>query len=209
VLDEAVLVREREIDHAPNASRGGRGLARRISPGDGILVVVTPLDRALATVARAPRPAIDLAIGAAPLVVGAASGALTAPAIRSWYRRLERPSWNPPDRVFGPVWTALYATMGVALVRVVRSDRPADARRLAVGLFGLQLALNFGWSWIFFVEHEIGLAVAEILVLWVAIAATAVTFGRLAPSAGLLLVPYLAWVTFAAALNVAVWRRNR
>jgi benzodiazapine receptor len=170
---------------------------------------VTPLDRALATVARAPRPAIDLAIGAAPLVVGAASGALTAPAIRSWYQRLERPSWNPPDRVFGPVWTALYGTMGVALVRVVRSDRPADARRLAVGLFGLQLALNFGWSWIFFVEHEIGLAVAEILVLWVAIAVTAVTFGRLAPSAGLLLVPYLAWVTFAAALNVAVWRRNR
>lgn len=151
----------------------------------------------------------DVAIGTAPLAVGAISGALTAPAIRTWYRRLDRPAWNPPDGVFGPVWTTLYASMGIALVRVVRSDRPAEARRFAIGLFGLQLALNFGWSWIFFVEHEIGLAVAEVLALWLAIAATAVAFGRIAPAAGALLVPYLAWVTFAAALNFAVWRRNR
>ncbi len=152
---------------------------------------------------------MDLAIGATPLAVGAVSGALTAPAIRTWYRSLDRPSWNPPDGVFGPVWTTLYASMGLALVRVVRAPGAADEQRFAIGLFGLQLALNFGWSWIFFVEHEIGLAVADILVLWIAIAATTVTFGRIAPAAGALLVPYLAWVTFAAALNVAVWRRNR
>jgi len=151
----------------------------------------------------------DLAVGATPLAVGAISGALAAPSIRSWYRALDRPSWNPPDAVFGPVWTSLYATMGIALVRVVRARGAAAERRLALGFFGLQLALNFGWSWIFFVEHEIGLAAAEILVLWLAIVATAVSFGRLSPAAGALLLPYLGWVTFATALNVAIWRRNR
>ena len=150
----------------------------------------------------------DLAVAAAPLAVGAVSGALSAPAIRGWYRTLDRPGWNPPDAVFGPVWTALYASMGVALLRVVRA-RADGVRRIALGLFGLQLALNFGWSWIFFVEHAIGVAVADILALWLAIAATAVAFGRVAPAAGALLVPYLGWVTFAAMLNVAVWRRNR
>jgi tryptophan-rich sensory protein len=99
--------------------------------------------------------------------------------------------------------------MGIALLQVTRAERPATERRIAVGLFGLQLALNFGWSWLFFVEHAIGLAVAEIVALWLAIAATTVAFGRLVPVAGALLVPYLGWVTFAAALNVAVWRRNR
>jgi translocator protein len=159
--------------------------------------------------ARGGSRLVDFAIGAMPVAVGAISGALTAPAIRTWYRRLERPRWNPPDGVFGPVWTALYASMGIALVRVVRSDGHADERRLAIGLFGLQLALNFGWSWIFFVEHDIGLALAEIVLLWLAIAATTVAFGRLVPAAGALFVPYLAWVTFATALNAAIWRLNR
>jgi translocator protein len=175
-----------------------------------ILAAMTSLDDLLPPVpARGSSRFADLAIGATPLAVGAISGALTAPAIRTWYRGLDRPRWNPPDRVFGPVWTALDASMGVALVRVVRSRRPGVERRLAIGLFAVQLALNFGWSWIFFVEHEIGFALAEILVLWTVIAATVVAFGRVAPAAGALLLPYLGWVTFAAALNAAIWRLNR
>jgi len=151
----------------------------------------------------------NVLLGATPLVIGGATGALSAPAIRGWYRGLDRPSWNPPDRVFGPVWTALYGAMGVALVRVVRAGAPRRTRRIAIALFGLQLVLNFGWSWIFFVEHAIGVAAIEILALWLAIAATIVASARIAPSAAALLVPYLAWVTFATALNVAIWRRNR
>jgi translocator protein len=177
-----------------------------------MLVPMTPVDRARPRSRRSSalrRSASNLAIAACPLAVGAISGAMTAPAITGWYRTLERPRWNPPDRVFGPVWTGLYAAMGIALQRVVRADGPAGARRVAVGLFGLQLALNFGWSWVFFVEREIGLAVIDILALWLAIVATLVAFARLSPGAAALMVPYLGWVTFAAALNVAIWQRNR
>jgi tryptophan-rich sensory protein len=153
----------------------------------------------------------DLAIGAAPLAVGGLTGLATAPQIRSWYRTLDRPSWNPPDGVFGPVWTGLYALMGVSLVRIVRAGEPSGAatRRVALGLFAAQLALNGAWSWIFFSRHAIGAALAEILVLWLAIAATIGTFAAIRPSAAALLVPYLAWVTFATALTAAIWRRNR
>jgi len=153
----------------------------------------------------------DVAIGAVPLVVGGLSGLSTTPGIRGWYRTLERPSWNPPDAIFGPVWTGLYALMGVALVRGVRASEPATAatRRVALGLFATQLALNGAWSWIFFSRHAIGVALAEILVLWLAIAATIAAFGAVRPSAGALLVPYLAWVTFATVLTGAIWRRNR
>lgn len=167
------------------------------------------------SLARAPLPhpwrrrLADLAIIATPLVVGGISGLLTSGQIATWYRTLERPDWNPPDGVFGPVWTALYLGMGVALRMVVRSDAAERDRALAVGLFALQLALNFGWSWIFFVEHELGLAVVEIVALWLAIAATAAAFVRIRPAAGALLLPYLAWVTFATALSAAVWQLNR
>jgi translocator protein len=172
---------------------------------------MTALDR----IVPAPEPSAlrrrlgNIVIAASPLAVGGVSGALTAPAIRTWYRSLDRPRWNPPDAVFGPVWTTLYAAMGIALLRVAKADRSAAARRLAIGLFGAQLALNFGWSWIFFVQREIGAAALEILALWLAIVATIAAFARVAPSAAALLVPYLAWVTFAAALNVAIWRLNR
>ena len=146
---------------------------------------------------------------AAPLVVGGISGLLTSGQIATWYRTLDRPDWNPPDWVFGPVWTTLYLVMGVALRSAVRAPSREGARAVAVGLFALQLALNFGWSWIFFVEHELGLALAEIVALWLAIAATAAAFARLRPVAGALLLPYLAWVTFATALTGAIWQLNR
>ena len=153
----------------------------------------------------------DVALGAAPLVVGGLSGLTTVDGIRGWYRTLDRPRWNPPDRVFGPVWTALYGLMGVSLVRIVRAKRaPRDrSRSLALGLFAVQLALNGAWSWIFFSRHRIGAALAEILVLWLAVVGTLATAARVRPSAAALLVPYLAWVTFATALTFELWRRNR
>ena len=151
----------------------------------------------------------DAAIVMTPLVVGGISGLLTTDAIRGWYRTIERPDWNPPDWVFGPVWTTLYAMMGVALVKVVRSEARSDERALAVALFAIQLVLNFGWSWIFFIQHDLGLALAEIIALWLAIAATAGAFSRIRPAAGALLLPYLAWVTFASLLTASIWRLNR
>ncbi|HEY7132555.1 MAG TPA: TspO/MBR family protein, partial [Candidatus Limnocylindrales bacterium] len=154
------------------------------------------------------RAATDAAIVATPLVVGAVGGLQTANAVRTWYRTLDRPAWNPPDRVFGPVWTALYATMGVSCRLVVRSPTTRERRALALALFATQLALNFGWSWIFFVRHALGPAVLEILALWVAIALTIAAFARVRGSAGALLLPYLAWVTFASVLTVSIWRRN-
>jgi len=153
----------------------------------------------------------DVALGASPLVVGGVSGVATVDGVRGWYRTLDRPSWRPPDSVFGPVWTTLYGLMGVALVRVVRADpgRTEATRRVALGLFAVQLALNAAWSWIFFSRHAIGAALAEILVLWLAIAATVAAFGAVRRGAGALLLPYLAWVTFATALTAEIWRRNR
>lgn len=149
----------------------------------------------------------DLVVVATPLVVGGLSGVATIDGVRTWYQTLERPVWTPPDAVFGPVWTTLYALQGVALLDAVRAAS-ADRRRIAIGLFALQLALNAGWSWIFFVRHDLGAALVEILVLWAAIAATIVTFGRIRRRAGALLVPYLAWVTFATALTAAIRAAN-
>ena len=117
------------------------------------------------------------------LAVGAISAAVTMNgSIRRWYRTLDVPSWNPPDWVFGPVWTTLYVMMGVALVQVVRSEpRSRLARQIGLGLFAFQLLLNFGWSWIFFVNHDLGGALVEILALWLAIAATIAAFAVVRP----------------------------
>jgi tryptophan-rich sensory protein len=159
-----------------------------------------------------PRRSIEnLAIGATPLVIGGLSGLATIEGVRGWYRTLDRPRWNPPDALFGPVWTTLYGLMGVSLVRIIRTRRrPGDAvRPVALGLFVTQLALNGAWSWIFFRRHALGAALAEILVLWCAIVATIGAAARVRPSAAALLLPYLAWVSFATLLTAEIWRRNR
>jgi tryptophan-rich sensory protein len=177
-----------------------------------MLARMTALDRAVPiteAASRWGRRLADAAIVATPVVVGGISGLLTTSAIRGWYRTIERPGWNPPDWVFGPVWTTLYVMMGVALVQVVRSPAPGTRRAVAIGLFGLQLALNFGWSWIFFVNHDLDGALVEILALWLAIAATIAAFATVRRSAAGLLVPYLAWTTFATILTAAIWRLNR
>lgn len=140
--------------------------------------------------------------------VAALGARWTAKEIPAWYRTLVRPSFSPPDAVFGPVWTLLYFLMAVAAWRV--GLEPASGlRTAALFLFVAQLCLNLAWSWIFFRKHAIGAGLAEILVLWIAIAATTVVFGRIAPVSAWLMVPYLAWVSFASVLNGAFWQLNR
>lgn len=144
---------------------------------------------------------------AASLAAGGIGGVVTNPAIPTWYRQLEKPSWTPPDWLFGPVWTALYLAMGIAAWLVWRRGGWAANRR-ALTLFGIQLILNALWSFLFFGLRSPGLAMAEIVVLWLAILLTLLAFWRVSRPAGALLAPYLLWVTFASALNFAVWRMN-
>lgn len=125
----------------------------------------------------------------------------------AWYAALAKPAWTPPSAVFGPVWTVLYVMMAVA-VWLVWQKRHTTRVGLALALWVLQLTLNALWSWLFFGRHQIGLALVDIGLLWLAIAATIVAFRRVHRVAALLLVPYLAWVSFASALNWALWRLN-
>ncbi len=140
--------------------------------------------------------------------VAALGARWTVKEIPGWYRNLVRPSFSPPDAVFGPVWTLLYFLMAVAAWRV--GQEPASGlRTAALLLFSAQLGLNLAWSWIFFRKHAIGVALAEIVVLWIAIAATTLVFGRIVPVSAWLMAPYLAWVSFASVLNSAFYRLNR
>ena len=139
----------------------------------------------------------------------AAVGAVASVDAASFYAQLTKPSWAPPAGVFGPVWSALYALMAVAAWLVWRSVRStAGSRAVALGLFGVQLAANVLWSWLFFAWHRGALAAVEVLVLLALIVATVVAFWRISRPAALLLVPYLAWVSFASVLTWAVWRSN-
>jgi translocator protein len=124
-----------------------------------------------------------------------------------WYDRLDKPPWTPPDWLFSPVWLVLYGVMGVAAWLVWRR-RALQAVALPIGLFLVQLALNVLWPFLFFAARRPDLALAGIVVLWLAIVATVVAFWRVRPIAGALLLPYLAWVGFATALNFEIWRSN-
>lgn len=141
------------------------------------------------------------------LLVGALGAAVTATSVSTWYTGIAKPSFNPPNAVFGPVWTALYVLMAIAAWRVWRSaDR--DTTRAPLTLFALQLALNLGWSVAFFGLRSIGLALVVILALDIAVLATALKFRRIDGLAAALLAPYLAWIAFATLLNAAIWRLN-
>jgi len=131
----------------------------------------------------------------------------TASEIPGWYRTLIRPTIAPPNWIFGPVWTFLYALMAVAAWQVWETA-PSQLRTFGLTLFLAQLGLNFAWSLLFFRYHAIGAALAEVLVLWVAIGATTLVFGRVAPSAAWMMAVYWAWVSFASILNAAFWRLN-
>ena len=141
------------------------------------------------------------------LGIGALGGMVRVASIDAWYAGLARPWFHPPDEVFAPVWTVLYLLMAVAAWRVWRAaDR--DTTRGPLTLFALQLALNLGWTVVFFGLQKIGSAVATIVVLDVAILVTTLAFWAVDRLAGLLMAPYLAWAAFATLLNVALWRLN-
>jgi len=137
--------------------------------------------------------------------VAGVSGMATSGSVREWYPTIIKPSWNPPGWVFGPVWTILYAMMAVAAWLVWRKTGWSGA----LVWFAVQLALNAAWSPLFFGLHRIDLALVDIVALWVAITGTLVAFWKVSPLAGGLLIPYLAWVSFATALNFTLWRLNR
>lgn len=139
------------------------------------------------------------------LAVGAMVSVFTEPNIAGWYAALTKPSFNPPNFVFAPVWTALYVMMAVAAWRVWRV---VGVMSVALMLYFLQLTFNFAWSLIFFAQHLIEIALIDIASLWIAILATTIAFFRADRIAGLLMLPYLAWVSFATVLNYEIWRLN-
>ncbi|MBI2740478.1 MAG: tryptophan-rich sensory protein [Rhodospirillales bacterium] len=141
------------------------------------------------------------------LGIGALGAAVVATSVDTWYADLAKPPFTPPDGVFGPIWAVLYVLMAIAAWRVWRAaDR--DTRRGPLTLFALQLALTLGWTVVFFGLQKIGAALATIVVLDVGVAVTMLAFRPIDRWAGLLMLPYLAWVVFATVLNIAIWRLN-
>lgn len=140
--------------------------------------------------------------------VAAAVGTIASVDAQTFYQQLTQPSWAPPGWLFGPVWTILYILMAVAAWLVWRERGFTGSARTALGFYLIQLVFNALWSWVFFAWHQGGYAFSIIMVLWVLIFATLRQFWRIKPLAGLLLIPYLAWVSFAAFLNFTVWHLN-
>lgn len=175
------------------------GDARRLgdSTGPGIDATVRPMTRGKAI----------LGLGGWLLAsfAAAALGGLFMPG--EWYASLRKPAWNPPSWLFGPVWTALYVMMAVSAWLVWRQGG-WGRQRLPLGFYAVQLALNAFWTPLFFGLHWPGVAFAEMMLLWLAIVATVAVFRPVSAVAAGLLLPYLAWVSFAAALNFTLWRLN-
>jgi translocator protein len=143
-----------------------------------------------------------------PLALGAIAGIFTSHAIPEWYETLNQPSFNPPNQVFGPVWTALYLLMGFSLFLIWKQSADKGRNR-AILVFMIQLILNFGWSFLFFYYHQIGIALVEIVLLWLSIISMILLFYRIKPLAAYINIPYLLWVTFATILNAAYYFLNR
>ena len=147
---------------------------------------------------------ISLAI---PLAAGAIAGAVTAGNVNTWYPQLNKPPFNPPNWLFGPVWTILYIMMGICLY-LIRMKPPSRIKSRAMRLFFVQLALNFIWSFLFFQWHLINLALVDISILWIAIVSCLLVFGKISKPVAWLFVPYLLWVSFAAILNASIYMLN-
>ena len=143
-----------------------------------------------------------------PLGIGAIAGIFTAKAVPEWYASLNKPSFSPPNWVFGPVWTALYILLGISLFLIWKLDSGKE-RNLAIFVFLLQLLLNFGWSFIFFYFKMIGFALFEIILLWMSIVIMLFLFYKIKPMATYINIPYFLWVTFATILNSAYYFLNR
>lgn len=142
-----------------------------------------------------------------PLLVGGVSGYATVSSLQNWYPTLVKPSFNPPNYLFGPVWTLLYLLMGVSLY-IIWSSPAGTVRNAAIFAFALQLFLNFWWSILFFGLHHPLAALAEIIAMWFAILYMIIAMRAVSPTAAYLQVPYLLWVSFATLLNAAIWWLN-
>lgn len=142
------------------------------------------------------------------VLIGTISGLANAGNITGWFATLRKPSFNPPNYVFGPVWTTLYILMGISLYLIIQSAK-TDTRNTALLIFTFQLVLNFSWSFLFFYFKWPGIAFIEIIILWIAIVMMLLTFYKVSHLAAYLQVPYLLWVSFASVLNGAIWYLNK
>lgn len=142
-----------------------------------------------------------------PLSVGIVSGMFTSQAVPTWYATLNRPLFNPPNWVFGPVWTSLYILLGISFF-LIWKEKASKERNLAIKVFSIQMLLNFAWSFIFFYFNLIGVALIEIILLWISIALMIYLFNKIKPFAAYLNIPYLLWVSFAAILNAGYYFLN-
>ena len=132
----------------------------------------------------------------------------TFPSIPTWYASLDKPPFNPPNWIFGPVWTTLYTLMGIAAFLVWRKGIRNREVKIALGIFVVQLVLNTLWSVIFFGLNSLAGGLVVIVVLWIAILLSIITFYRISKVAGVLLIPYILWVSFATILNFSLWQLN-
>lgn len=141
------------------------------------------------------------------LAIGAVSGIATSDSITGWYTTLNKPFFNPPNYLFGPVWTALYILMGISFYMILNEKQHVH-RKKAIVIFLVQLFLNFLWSFLFFKFHLLGIALLEILMIWMSILFMILIFYKINKTAALLQLPYLLWVSFASILNGAIWWLN-
>ena len=142
-----------------------------------------------------------------PLLIGGISGYATATNITDWYLTINKPSFNPPNYLFGPVWTTLYILMGISLFIILQSPIN-EFRKKAITVFCVQLLLNFCWSFIFFKFQLLGLAFVEIIIIWFSIITMIIIFYKINKTAAFLQIPYLLWVSFASVLNGYIWILN-
>ncbi len=143
-----------------------------------------------------------------PLFAGIIGSYFTTPNIESWYLFLDKPALNPPNFIFAPVWTALYILMGISLFLIWSSDKNNKEKKKPLIFFGIQLILNSSWSIIFFGLQNPQLALVNIFILWIFIIITIFSFYKISKKAGIILVPYLLWVTFASYLNYMIYILN-
>ncbi|RYZ00390.1 MAG: tryptophan-rich sensory protein [Chitinophagaceae bacterium] len=144
-----------------------------------------------------------------PQLAAAAGAFFTISDPGSWYQSIRRPAWNPPGWVFGPVWTVLYVLMGISLFLIWKGARNSSLKRSAILLWSVQLFFNACWSPLFFGAHMIGTALVDLCVLWILVLLTIILFARMSRAAAWLLVPYIAWVSFAGFLNYSIYLLNR
>jgi translocator protein len=141
-----------------------------------------------------------------PLALGSIAGFATTQNIPTWYAFLNKPFFTPPNYLFGPVWTSLFIMMGIASYLIWKTNHENKKRALLI--YSIQLALNFSWSFVFFQFHALGTAFIVIIAMWLAILTTIIFFSKINKIAAWLLVPYILWVSYASALNFAVWQMN-